>query len=222
MTNDISPIWKLSDHLTVNEAAALIAGFDPNYIVYGGDNKVWIEDFETGMSAISRGVNEVMAAKKSLINAIGGRILKATIIFSAEPRYQAGIDVFFEHSNEIPIILNDDNKNDYLVTPIPDWSKTIINVDELKAWMKPKIKPTFFFDNDIQSMAGQAKRKHTSELLDILEHAIADNWDEHAPLNPPTNDSIDQWFTDNYKDTKVLSKVMRDSMRTIMRPLKYK
>jgi len=104
-----------------------------------------------------------------------------------------------------------------------NWGESIIDAEELRAWLLLKgFKSAFFFGEEVKSSAAQEKRKHTSELLEILEHAITDNWEGHDPLNPPTNDSIDQWFADNYQNTKGISNVIRESMRTIMRPLKHR
>jgi len=63
---------------------------------------------------------------------------------------------------------------------------------------------------------------HTSELLEIMRHCIAENWENHDPENPPSNELIKQWFTDNYPDKRTISPSIIKAMNTIMRPKKYK
>ena len=37
---------------------------------------------------------------------------------------------------------------------------------------------------------------HTSELLEIMQHCIAETWENHDPKRPPSNELINQWFDD--------------------------
>jgi len=66
------------------------------------------------------------------------------------------------------------------------------------------------------------KTTHTSELLEIMQHCIAETWENHDPKRPPSNELINQWFDDNYKNNKLLTNNMKVAMRSIMRPEKYK
>ena len=66
------------------------------------------------------------------------------------------------------------------------------------------------------------KTTHTSELLKIMQHCIAEVWENHDPKKPPTNELIIQWFDDNYKNNKLLTNNMKAAMSSIMRPQKYK
>ena len=79
----ISPLWKLADPLTVEQAAALIAGFDPNLIRYNAYGGVYFES-ETG-STDSNGSHGVQTAYSALKNAINGGKLKAKIVHDSRP-----------------------------------------------------------------------------------------------------------------------------------------
>ena len=79
---DINPLWSLVDPLTVEQAVALIAGFDPNSVDESGN---WFKNRETGLTD-SDGVTWVQTAFAALVNAINVRKLKATIRRSAWER----------------------------------------------------------------------------------------------------------------------------------------
>jgi len=59
-------------------------------------------------------------------------------------------------------------------------------------------------------------------ILEIMQHCITEIWESHTPKNPPTNELINQWLNDNYKDNKLLTANMKSAMCSIMRPEKYK
>ena len=63
---------------------------------------------------------------------------------------------------------------------------------------------------------------HTSELLEIMNRCIAENWENHNPRNPPTNDRLEAWFEENYQGNKLLSGKIKTAMLAIMRPSEYK
>lgn len=66
------------------------------------------------------------------------------------------------------------------------------------------------------------KTAHTSELLEIMQHCIAEVWENHDPKNPPSNALIFQWLDDNYKDSTLLTSNTKSAICTVMRPQKYK
>lgn len=73
----INPLWRLADPLTVEQAAALIAGYDPNVIRYNAYGGIYFED-ETGLTD-SNGSHWVQTALSALKNAVNAGKLKATI-----------------------------------------------------------------------------------------------------------------------------------------------
>jgi hypothetical protein len=84
----INPLWSLSDPLTVQQAAALIAGIDPNAVRFNSNGAAWFES-ETGLTD-NGGIAWVKTAFAALTNAINGRKLKAALRYDAETRYTAG------------------------------------------------------------------------------------------------------------------------------------
>ena len=94
-----------------------------------------------------------------------------------------------------------------------------IDANKLKNWLlQNNYTPPFFFG---ENTTAQQERKHTSELLKILDHAILENW-EHCGDRKPTNESLEGWFNDNYSENPYLSDSIKKAMKTIMRPFKDK
>lgn len=121
---NISPSWRLCDVLNVEQAAALIAGFDPG-VTYFNNHHVYFEN-QDGITD-NTGAGDVKASFEALKGAISAGVLEAEII-NREPSFS-----YFE-TNTAP------------VSAIPDWEKTTIRVERLKNWLKNKnIYPSFFY-----------------------------------------------------------------------------
>ena len=73
----INHLWRLVDPLNVEDAAALIAGFDPKTIRYNGNGDAWFES-ENGQSE-SEGIRWVETASTALRNAILADSLEANL-----------------------------------------------------------------------------------------------------------------------------------------------
>lgn len=144
---EINPLWKICDPLTVQDAAALIAGFDPNAVRFNSNDAAWFES-ETGLTD-SGGIRWVKTAFTALVNAITDRKLKAKLRYDAEPRYTAGIDNLIERShwnNEDVAEIKDWDDTSYVIDKIPNWAKSTISRTDLVAWLeKAGIRTGFFF-----------------------------------------------------------------------------
>jgi hypothetical protein len=63
------------------------------------------------------------------------------------------------------------------------------------------------------------KYTHTSELMQIMDKAIVEFWENHDTKNPPKSEVIKQWIKENYGH---LSDREITALDSIMRPLRYK
>lgn len=144
---EINPLWRLSDPLTVQQAAALIAGFDPNAVRFNFNDAAWFES-ETGFTD-SGGISWVQTAFLSLVNAINDKNLKAKLRHDAEPRYTAGIDNLKERGywgGEDVAEIKDWDGTSYVITPNPNWAKSTVSRSDLVAWLEAAgIRSGFFF-----------------------------------------------------------------------------
>ena len=152
--NYISPLWKLADPLTVEQAAALIAGFDPNLIRYNAYGGVYFES-ETG-STDSNGSHGVQTAYSALKNAINGGKLKAKIVYDSRPVTDGDSQTLMDmmECGEFPSNPGYENlagdeehfSDGYFVKNKPSWDKTLIEVDDLRTWLSNKgYRAGFFF-----------------------------------------------------------------------------
>ncbi len=136
----INPLWRLSDPLTVQQAAALIAGFDPNVVRFNSNDAAWFES-ETNLTD-SDGISWVQTAFAALVNAINARKLKATIRRAAWARGWDEDPREGERFESNVIVLEDDSFEAWQADPTvaqrrgviyrvsPDWGLTTVAVSD--------------------------------------------------------------------------------------------
>ena len=156
-STNIDSLWKCVDPLSVQQAAALIAGYDPNTVNYIEDRASVQNEHGLTDGNASRAVQTALTA---LANAIKARTLKAKIRRTA---WQRGYDeqpeegeCFAEHvsippgdldeawGSIEPLPLKYHNAIIYRVNP--DWKETTISRVDLIAWLeKLGLRAAFFF-----------------------------------------------------------------------------
>lgn len=147
----INPLWHLADSLTIHQAAALIAGADPHWVVFCSDGGIYFEDGGLRYVDEDGNVGTAFSAIKSAI--ISGK-LQAKIIYDSRPiddaDHQHLIDLCEcgEYFNPGYANLCADDEifcNDYFVKKNPNWGETMVNVDEIRKWLAGKGITTGFF-----------------------------------------------------------------------------
>jgi hypothetical protein len=151
----INPLWRLADPLTVEQAAALIAGYDPNFVRYNAYGGIYFED-ENGQTNCN-GSHWVQTALAALKNAISAGNLKTKIIHDTRPIGEAERQTLLDmmecgeyHNPGYEDIAGDDEHfcEGYFIKNSPDWEKCLIAVDELREWLLRKGFSTgFLFPN---------------------------------------------------------------------------
>jgi len=151
----INPLWKLADPLTVEQAASLIAGYDPNVIRYNAYGGIYFED-ENGQT-VSMGSHWVQTAFAALKNAILAGNLKAKIIYDSRPIAEAErqtlIDMiecsgYCSPGYEEMAVDDEHFHEGYFIKNSPNWGKSLVAVDELREWLLRKgFSSGFFFSN---------------------------------------------------------------------------
>jgi len=142
----IDPTWNIADTFTVQQAAALIAGFEPHSVNsdcgYFCDENGWTD---------TEGIEPARVAYAALINAITDGTLKAMV------RCNARLQGFQEYPNhgeyarrrswdenlgigDIP-----DGIEGVIYKGAPDWNKTTIKRKDLTDWLKSRGVTTGFF-----------------------------------------------------------------------------
>jgi len=141
----INQFWGLVDPLTVRQAAALIAGVDPNSVDDSGE---WFKDSETGLTD-GDGIAWVKTALAALENAVNAGKLKATIRRNARmqawdewPNHGEALREFGDDDGRI----RDGSEPAVIYCEALDWGKTTVEVVDLRAWLESNgIRTGFFF-----------------------------------------------------------------------------
>jgi hypothetical protein len=166
---EINPLWSLIDPLTVEQAAALTAGFDSNWIDKSGN---WFKNRETGLTD-SDGITWVQTAFVALVNAVNARKLKATIRRSA---WEGGLDEEPDdgevYAQKVTIRDDDAAQGRGIAEPhavkvrsiiyrvAPDWKLTTVTVDDVRGWLALRSVKMGFFFPDATDAPDYLNRKH--------------------------------------------------------------
>jgi hypothetical protein len=143
---EINPLWRLSDPLTVQQAAALIAGFDPNAVRFDSNGAAWLES-ETGLTD-SDGIGWVQTAFAALVNAINAGKLPATMRRNARMQ---GWDEWPKVGEAVrPLDVDDGSIGEgyepaVIYCEAPDWGRTTVAVSDLVTWLEAAGFRTGFF-----------------------------------------------------------------------------
>lgn len=135
---EIDSLWYLHDEFTVDQAAALIAGYDPGHVARCRNDT----NFETSFPRL-------YPAQTALINAINAKRLKATIRRNAH--LQGWDEEPCDDEKVRPLDpIDDDWRRNYKQSVIycesPDWGKTTVALNDVRAWLASRgVKTGFFF-----------------------------------------------------------------------------
>lgn len=202
----IDPLWALHDELSILDAAALIAGFDPVHFELNGLGQVFtrseLQDFKA-----------VEIAFRAIKNAILSRKLKATIRCKArdygytEQMYdiemnEALFEKGFGRSAEEDEIFSEEHSCFY--NPNPDWEMSTVDRDDLIEWIKSRgklIRPGFFFDTE-SSDPDYMDRNHprySAKLAASIKVWLAME-DPELTSGKSIISSMEDWLRSRYKE----------------------
>lgn len=139
----INPLWRLADTLTVYQAAALIAGVDPNRVRIDSFGDPWVKG--EGTEEIDPNTEWVRTAFAAMVNAINAGTLPATI------RRDARLGRWDELPNigEEMRPISHEEADFVIYREAPDWSKTTVAVSNLVAWLESRgVRTGFFFPKE--------------------------------------------------------------------------
>ncbi|OGA46248.1 MAG: hypothetical protein A3G25_16915 [Betaproteobacteria bacterium RIFCSPLOWO2_12_FULL_63_13] len=121
--------WRVCDELSVIQAALLMVGIDPS------SEKGYAESWQPHERP-----HGYEAARTALINAVLSKTLCATV------RHCAWERGWNEAPEEGEIVGSDSRHREIIYKAEPDWSKTTVRVDDLRAWLNRRgFKHGFFF-----------------------------------------------------------------------------
>ncbi|BBE10398.1 Uncharacterized protein MCB1EB_2237 [Mycoavidus cysteinexigens] len=144
----INPLWNLADILTVSDAAALIAGVEPNSVDSSGQ---YFRDRESGLTD-SGGIGPVNIVLSALANSINAGRLKAIIRRNARMQAWDEFPNVGESIRELYPMESGEIRQGFepnvIYCEAPDWGKTTIDRQDLVNWLRERGFTTgFFFPN---------------------------------------------------------------------------
>jgi hypothetical protein len=199
--NQIDGLWFLHDSFTVQQAAALIADFDPNTVRWNMNGGAWFEN-EHGLTE-SEGINRVTTAFTALVNAINGGTLAATI--RRDARLQAWDEFPNIGENCRAMHEPDDTQLGEFETGViykesPDWSLTTITRTDLVNWLHSRgMRTGFFFPDASPDTPGYLDSKNP-RYPRKLAAAVSAWMAVTEPSKKSPKQALDKWLREHATD----------------------
>ncbi|MDD2864817.1 MAG: hypothetical protein PHC99_08860, partial [Methylococcales bacterium] len=210
----IDNLWKLHSSYSVQQAAALIAGFEPNKFYFSDDTHLHQKDvfLEIKNNSIAAGVEhkcgceeaiKVKIAYSALINSIKDKTLNAQLNYLTYSGYEMRLKNTKQNSENVP--LDPITQDEFFSNPTIDWSETTVTREDLKQWMLSKnfTSSEFFFDGLASNEPDYMNPQHArySEELAAAVKAWQAMEDENLLLgkSSPKIAMID-WLTTRYNE----------------------
>lgn len=222
-------LWRLVADLSVVDAAILIAGGDPSAVdreeIFNGNlvdvkRTTGHDGFQAAFAALTRAIRKgdlpaFFTARDEMSGVVSDRLPNENWILSATE-----VARFREIASNDPfrnLRLNKENNDG--VEFEPDWSRTTIDAEELKAWLRScGFASGFFFPpeqeheaapDDFMDPAHERYSPHLALAVSAWRGL------EGAKLNRGVKNAIDQWITSNpdaWKSSTPLSKNSKDEI----------
>lgn len=151
---EINPLWSLVDPVSVEDAAALVAGVDPHSI---DESRKFFKDPESNMTD-SGGITWVQTAQTALENAVMAGHLKATIRRAAWERgwdeqpgdgeaYAQKVKIRDDDADEAWSFANPHTIKVHTIIyrVAPDWALTTVTIADVRTWLTSRGVTTGFF-----------------------------------------------------------------------------
>ena len=202
--SDISPAWRLADPLTVRQAAALIAGHDPNRVRYREGEPAYFETPDG--HTYTEGIEDVRAIFNALTNAVVDGNLPATIRRAARARgwneepaegERLAKNVALHPAGQASAVNPPDiGRQGIIYRVAPDWSKTTVTVKALNAWLHKAGHPPLFAPTEAEG-GPWPWGTYTTRRLELVAEVVREFWSTYDPDQPktaPTNAEIRAWL----------------------------
>lgn len=169
---DIDDLWHLNDSLKIQDAAALIAGYEPILIEWSYQEAKYFRSY-SGPGEDS-GINRVNIAMKALMTAVETDALPATFNTYSDGLYEE---------------------------PSIDWSSGVIQVKDIKSWLSSKgVRKGFFFPDSSETPDYMnPDHPNYSPTLAAGVKVWEAMQDKELWEGKPVKAAMEEWLTMNYK-----------------------
>lgn len=193
---EIDPLWHLNSDLTVEQASALLAGYEPSEV------DQLDEDYEH--SNMHRAFPRMLPARNALRNAINAGKLRATIRHQAQVGYVGKDDIEFPSGDQgrfsgYALTWSGkvmDREAEIFYQAAIDWRATTIAVDDLKAWLASRGLKTGFFavsTPDAPDYLNPQHPRYAAKLATAVRAWLAVN----DPGNKSPKQALTKWLREH-------------------------
>lgn len=225
---DIDSLWRLVDPLTIPQAAALIAGVEPNTVVFESDEAKYFLDPETGTTD-SVGITRVNVAFQGMVSAINGGKLNASLYHNSRPigheDYQQ-LKFLVESSQysrpTAELLAQEDEifEDGFFKKRNPNWSKTTVKFDDVVAWLASRgIADGFFFpvEEAPRDYLDSTHPRYSAKLAAAIKVWEAME-DENLLAGKSTKTAMTDWLESRYKDLGLVhnSKISKNAIENVV------
>ncbi len=225
---DIDPLWALNDPLTVQQASALIAGEEPNAVVFSDGHASHFENPETGYTEAG-GISRVQTAYKAMINAILVGNLKAKIMHDSRPfdeddqRNLIDLMELGEFYNVRPENVAEEGEkylNEYFIKEKPNWATSLVEVDEVKEWLvRRNMRTGFFFEgtDTVNDYLDKGHPRYSAKLAAAIKVWEAMD-DENLLSGKSTKSAMTEWLETRYKELELVhnGKISKNAIENVV------
>jgi len=221
--NTIALAWRLADPLTVQQAAALIAGHDPNHVRYEDSYPAYFETPD-GITSTD-GLEDMQATFSAISNAITDGKLKAIIRRSAWMRgYDEEPEKGESFTKQIGFHPVEQGNDDELLSlrrtgviyrTEPDWSLTTVAVNDLNTWLRSRDYPPLFSGKS-DAEGHWPWGNYTTRRLELVTEVVRHFWstyDADQPATAPTNEAVEAWLVEakhiSKREAKAIAMICR-------------
>ncbi len=204
--SNINHLWRLVDPIGVQDAAALIAGFEPKSVRFNGRQGAWFED-ESG-STSNENIRWVETALTALTNAIAAGKLKAKSIHDSRPvtngDHMAVVDLMEVTGGYASLdSIADEGESlsqcgNYFIRDEINWEKTTVERKDLIEWLRNMgVTNGFFFPSSNQSTGPDYLDKEHPRYAPKLA-AVVLAWESFSELPGKTPKQVlSRWLNEN-------------------------
>nr|WP_321271879.1 hypothetical protein [uncultured Tolumonas sp.] len=204
--SNINHLWRLVDPIGVQDAAALIAGFEPKSVRFNGRQGAWFEN-ESG-STSNENICWVETALTALTNAIAAGKLKAKSIHDSRPvtngDHMAVVDLMEATGGYASLdSIADEGESlsqcgDYFIRDEINWEKTTVERKDLIEWLRNMgVTNGFFFPSSNQSTGPDYLDKEHPRYAPKLA-AVVLAWESFSELPGKTPKQVlSRWLNEN-------------------------
>lgn len=207
----INELWRLAETLTVQQAAVLVAGLDPNDVRFNSYGSAWLEN-ESELTESNR-IAWVQTAFAAITNAITAGKLPAKVIHDSRPvtdeDAQTLIDMFEVDDSEVgrtsypsmEQLADDDERlmKNYFVKNKPNWEKSMVDRRDLVIWLGRNGQSSgFFFPANIS--APDYLDPNNSRYAPKLAAAVKAWQAVTDPKGKSPKQALDKWLREHAAD----------------------